>query len=116
MTQSYQFASEGRCHGRSAKPAQPSTSHVRAVVVIGFTRRSDEWPYFGEFRTSLSHLPSRRLRSADEPYLTKLKSISLISPTFGACGVTGGFLLDSTWNALDLATKSCVACARVPAH
>src|SRR6267154_6459002 len=37
MTQSYQFASEGKCHGRSAKPAQPSTSHMRAVVVIGFT-------------------------------------------------------------------------------
>src|SRR5258705_7802670 len=106
MTQPYHCASEGKCHGRSAKPAQPSTSHMRAVVVIGFTRHWGERLYFGRFRTSLSHLVSRRLRSVEEPYLTKSKSISLISPSFGACGGTGVSLFEGTWNALDRAPNA----------
>src|SRR5258707_2284934 len=89
---------------READPAQhkPYTGGRGHLV----SRRLDEWPYFGEFRTSLSHLVSRRLRSADEPYLTKLKSISLISPSFSACGGTGGFLFEGTWNALDRAPNA----------
>ena len=35
--------------------------------------------YFGAFRTSASHLASRRLRSTEEPYFAKSKSISLMS-------------------------------------
>ena len=61
-----------RCHGSSAKPVQPSASQICAPRLIPHpgVRRAG-MRHFGRFFTSLSHLDSRRRRSAEEPYLAK---------------------------------------------
>ena len=63
-----------RCQGSSAKPIHAEREPACGAAVHPATpcaaaRRHGA--YFGRFFTSLSHLDSRRRRSADEPYLAK---------------------------------------------
>src|SRR5437763_7478606 len=54
--------------------------------------------HFAAPPTSRSQRSSRRLRSAAEPYLAKLYSMSLISAGFGDRGETGVLTFDGSWN------------------
>src|SRR5437667_8714350 len=54
--------------------------------------------HFAAPPTSRSQRSSRRLRSAAEPYLAKLYSMSLISAGFGDSGETGVLTFDGSWN------------------
>ena len=66
-----------RAHARLPGPSRQSAV-TRRRGAIARRRALRAWaapaalmPYLGSFETSLSHLPSSRLRSADEPYFTK---------------------------------------------
>src|SRR5439155_7179450 len=64
-------------HGRISSPAQPVASQMTR-------ERGKQVAYFGAFFTSSVHFPSSRLRVAEDPYLAKSYSISLIFDRSGA--------------------------------
>ena len=80
-------------------PSQPaglregSWGKLRAAVY----RKGGLASHLGSTLTSLSHLASRRVRSAVDPYFLKSYLMSLISLSLGACGGVAAFLFEGTW-------------------